>query len=149
MRAWHLEVLRAEHATIADALSGKRLDIFEQCAPRNPHLPRKPPLHRAQAHLLAGNGPRREEARHRVDQRSVAVKEVALDVVLGDEFGTDGELAARERLRRHPAQARAVRCGASERDRRREEQRRRVGALCGSVWSRRGVKCESEKGACV
>ena len=31
MRAWHLEVLRAEHATIADALSGKRLDPLEDC----------------------------------------------------------------------------------------------------------------------
>jgi hypothetical protein len=31
VRAWHLEVLRVQHASIADALSGKRLDVRTQC----------------------------------------------------------------------------------------------------------------------
>jgi len=31
MRQWHLEVLRARHASIADALTGRRLDTLTQC----------------------------------------------------------------------------------------------------------------------
>ena len=31
MRAWHLDVLRMQHQSIPDALSGKRLDAKEDC----------------------------------------------------------------------------------------------------------------------
>ena len=31
LRAWHLDVMRAQHATIVDALSGKRLDTLTEC----------------------------------------------------------------------------------------------------------------------
>ena len=31
MRAWHVDVLRLEHASMADALSGRRLDVLKDC----------------------------------------------------------------------------------------------------------------------
>ena len=31
LRTWHLDVLRIQHASIADALTGRRLDTFTQC----------------------------------------------------------------------------------------------------------------------
>ena len=31
VRAWHVDVLRAQHASIADALSGKRLGTLTEC----------------------------------------------------------------------------------------------------------------------
>ena len=31
MCAWHVDVLRVQHASIADALSGKRLDTLTEC----------------------------------------------------------------------------------------------------------------------
>ena len=33
MRAWHCERLRAQHASIVDALSGRRLDVKDHCVP--------------------------------------------------------------------------------------------------------------------
>ena len=33
MRAWHLRVLRAQHETIVDALSGKRIHTLTECVP--------------------------------------------------------------------------------------------------------------------